>query len=274
MKKKTCTCIIFCLLLFSKAWATDIYVTETGAGRADGSQWEHAFPGTKLERVINAASKGATIRVAAGVYTPKAVSSSFNLRKEVKVLGGYPAKGGSEAERNWETHLTILNGDRLGNDVPGSNANRTDNVQHIIWGTGDISGAVFDGFVLRNGGQDAVPYGGGVYLHLVSNAGNQPVLKNLRIENCRAGAGAGITNESSRKGLQVSANDYIVSIENIRLIGNRTTRAGGAIFNTTADMYMKDIYLEDNYSGTYGGAITNSTSTAEMVNITAINITE
>lgn len=288
--KRTWLLFVVSLLIMPLSQARDIYVSEQGTG--DGSSWAKALSEKDLEKVVNQRypEGGINIHVSEGTYTLSGVSASFQLQKGVKILGGYSAAG--DGTRDWKKHITILNGDIAHND--GVNfTNRLDNADHVVTGSGDLNGALLDGFYIQGGGKGIV-YGGGIYLVGVSDAGTGPLLRNLLIRDCFSDNGAAIANASSRH----IANR--VKIEHIEITGNRATHVGGGIFNTTADMdltqvvirnntavmeygggivnststvVMKDVIVSENTAGNYGGGIVNTTATAILTNVVANNNT-
>lgn len=283
MKKKTYILIFICLLALPQLWAADIYVTMTGAGEEDGTSWENALPGAAngaLVDIINGASPGDNIHVGAGIYKPAAgrISTySFPLKSGVKVYGGYPASPTTGAIQEWKINETILSGDVNGNDADTdlsseNYTNRQDNIYHVVYGTGNISGALYDGFIIEKGHSDGDYYAGGVFFRYVYDAGTEVVLNNILVRDCYGiTGGGGIANAVSRKGELVLGHTVtnIVSISNVTVEKCRTPGYGGGILNTTADMKMTNITVKENYAGAHGGGITNSISTVEMTNITA-----
>lgn len=133
-------------LVAMNVFATDVYVTVSGAGNGSGSDWANAK--NDLGEVLYNASAGTTVHVGAGVYKPtvdyKGNSTAPNIEKRFKlsggvtVLGGYPSTGG--AERNVQENETILDGA----------INDTDTVYTIAYGLLGEQDIVVDGFIFRH----------------------------------------------------------------------------------------------------------------------------
>ncbi len=106
--------IIFALLILfsSHTHAKTIYVNINAIGLNNGTSWVNAF--IRIDSAMINATKGDTIKVAAGIYKPtnnSDVTISFSLTNGVIFLGGYPNTGNpSDAQRNWSNHPTILSG--------------------------------------------------------------------------------------------------------------------------------------------------------------------
>ena len=115
------------------------YVTESGSAEADGLSWASA---TTLSTALSKAKDGDVIYVGAGTYVPDtfiygneftvddsnvttiaeeaswataAAHKAFIIDKNVTILGGYPAAGGSIC--NPETNATVLDGNSVSNHV-------------------------------------------------------------------------------------------------------------------------------------------------------------
>ncbi len=89
----------------------------SAAGNPDGLSWETAYPDFQAGVDAAAASSVDEVWVAAGRYQglfpikiddePRAV---FRMRDNVSVYGGFEGSESSREERDWEKHLTILDG--------------------------------------------------------------------------------------------------------------------------------------------------------------------
>jgi len=146
-----------------------LYVKPDGQG--DGSSWLSPMD---LKTAMDTAIFSDQIWVAAGTYKPTDNgdrSISFDLKKDVRLYGGFSGNESSIEERNWHLNKTILSGD-IG--VEGDN---TDNSYHVVHGFGSselpiTETTVFDGFVVEYGNSD--DDGGGLYLRHAS-----PFVKNV-----------------------------------------------------------------------------------------------
>jgi hypothetical protein len=148
-----------------------LFVNASAAGEGTGLSWQDAF--VRLEKALQVAAQSwlqsREIWVAVGTYRPAGPggdrNATFQLLNGVAVYGGFPSGGGTWAQRDWRTNVTILSGDLNGND--GANfANNTENSYHVVTGSGTDSTAVVDGVVISGGnaGSSAGMNGSGLYL--------------------------------------------------------------------------------------------------------------
>ncbi|MCE9613511.1 MAG: autotransporter-associated beta strand repeat-containing protein [Lentisphaerae bacterium] len=116
---------------FQRAWL----VKPASSGLADGSSWANAC--TLTYALSQTAGE---IWVAAGTYTPAAQASSFTLKANMPMYGGFAGTETLRSERNWTNNVTILSGE-LGNP-----ADPADNVNRIVIGVAD---GTLDGFRIQ-----------------------------------------------------------------------------------------------------------------------------
>ncbi len=144
--KKTRTLALLLTLLATDAFAATIYVKQGGTGA--GTSWTDAAG--NLKTVIDNASSGDKIWVAAGTYKPTTTTDrtiSFVMKNGVEILGGFPATGNPMlADRDWLAFPTVLSGDIGG-------AGSADNAYHVVLNNanGVNSTAVLDGFTITGG---------------------------------------------------------------------------------------------------------------------------
>ena len=280
MKKKLITSVFLFVFgcICNMANAADYYVIAgTGTG-GTGSSWTDAMVGTSgLKTAISNALYGDVIHVAAGEYKLTSVSDAFTLKMGVKVLGGYPAAGGDSRDR--DANPTILSG-----QFSGTGTSTSQRVYHVIIGTGDISGGLYDGFIVEKGGNSnygsttvsptSNGYGGGVILYNITNAGTEPVLNNMLIRDCMAhnGGGLAIVNNSS-----TPVNPTPVKVTNLEVATCTTyidtSTDGGGIVVEKANVDFENITVQGNGAHRGSGLAINSSSNAVLKNITAINNT-
>jgi len=142
--KKLIPLAILVLCVCQAAHATIRYVRASGGSNtAPYTSWASAS--SNFQDAINASSAGDYVYVAAGTYLP-ASGQSFSMKEGVKILGGFPAAGGSLAQRDWKIYSSILrgNGSRVFANI--------DN--------GLTAEAMLDGFTIEGG---ASTFGGGMY---------------------------------------------------------------------------------------------------------------
>lgn len=172
------------------------YVKPSATGLGDCSSWANACT---LQTALTNASSGDEIWAAAGTHKPTSGTDrtiSFVLKSGVAVYGGFAGTETARSQRNFETNLTILSGDLLGNDnanVALDEPTRADNSYHVVVGGGIDS--VLDGFTITAGnanGEYAFPCdqmcGGGMF-----NIGS-PALANIIFRDNAAHNGGGMFN--------------------------------------------------------------------------------
>ncbi len=105
---------MLCVLSFAPVLAVQaasqvLYVNASAPAGGNGSSWGTAFQ--SVQTAVTAASSGSQVWVAAGTYTEPAVSYTNILMKDgVSLYGGFAGTETSLSQRNWTTHLTILQG--------------------------------------------------------------------------------------------------------------------------------------------------------------------
>lgn len=133
---KTRLSILLLLLVILSANAQNKYYVDAKSGAYSGRNWNLA--NNDLQGMINKASPGDTILVAAGIY-----KGGFFMKEGVFVLGGFTANIKNPAERIFpgeaifESQLSILDGD---------------GIQRVVTQVGDFATPTYwEGFVVRNG---------------------------------------------------------------------------------------------------------------------------
>ena len=96
-----------------------------------------------------------------GTHTPgSARTDTFALKSGVGVYGSFAGTETSLEQRNWETNVTTLSGEI------GDLDDNSDNVYHVVTGSGLDSSAMLDGFTISGGnanGASPDDRGGGMY---------------------------------------------------------------------------------------------------------------
>ncbi|MEE4602885.1 MAG: InlB B-repeat-containing protein [Desulfobacteraceae bacterium] len=248
-----------------------VFVNADALGANNGSSWADAF--VDLNNALAIAQTGDEIWVAEGVYLPGTERlSSFQLKQNVSLFGGFKGHETSINERNWKENETILSGDINGDDV--GIENNTENVFHVLIGAND---AVLDGFIVTGGhANGSYPhfYGAGVY-----NWPASPIISNCKFINNRAEAGGGalffvnsnpiidkclfIDNYGQMGGaIDNEASDTTISNcifnGNVADNGGTTVGYGGAIFiDEGSNVQIANCTFAGNRTNTYGGAVCN-----------------
>jgi predicted outer membrane repeat protein len=218
-----------------------LYVDHDATGANDGSSWFDAYQ--YLEEALSAANSGDEIWVAEGTYKPyiwkcllmippqcfpvESRIATFQLKNCVAIYGGFAGSETSRNQRNWMVHKCILSGDI------GTIGDNSDNIYHVVTGSGCDSTAVLDGFTITGGNADesSPPYysGGGMY----NNSGSP-------------------------------------TVSNCKFINNSAKTYGGGMYGTKSAPKVTNCLFIDN-SANYGGGMNNDEE--EIVNMTAPVVT-
>lgn len=219
---------------------TAVRVSPIGDDRNTGSSWGLAKH-TVQAAIDTAGTTGGEVWVMAGTYYER-----VSLKSLVYLYGGFEGTETNRSQRNWTTHLTVLDGSRQGSVVT---------VTHLgPW-------AAIDGFTIQNG---QAQNGGGIFC---TNA--SPLIANnvIRINVSTNGSGGGIY-----------ANGSSSVVANNRFQGNLTTGDGGAVYITarlvSAAKIINNVFVSNtatnNSNGCRGGAI-YCDAAAEIINNTLLN---
>lgn len=227
---------------------TPVFVDPSAASFGDGSSWTEAF--ITLNSAFDAATPGDTIWIAAGTYTPSGGADRddyFVFPTGVRVYGGFPAGGGDFADRDAETHLTALSGQR--------GTNPAANHYHAATAVDLDRTAFIDGLTFRDGNADGlVTYaedsGGGLYL---SNC-------TLTIRDCRFVENSG----DNGGGLSIAGGAPLVA--DCLFEENEATNGGGILLSNT-DATLLNCRIRGN-TADFGGGIHFLTTpgTATLIN--------
>ncbi len=256
------------------------FVNAAATGANTGDSWANAF--TDLRNALAIAKESSQIWVAAGTYKPDtangAAASTFLIRENLQLLGGFAGTETRADERDPAVHETILSGDLNGNDLPDDfSTNREDNVATVLTVGSNITHETWlDGLTISNGQADddgvnpdpqrsggglhsigspkvsrcrfrqnhAAFYGGGAYF-------NYTGVQTLEIKDClfaennaTRGAGLNIDNASS-------------TVSDCTFLDNKTTQHGGGMrYGTVVDsqsVVVKNCFFEGNQSSFGGG---------------------
>lgn len=206
------------------AFAATFYVDATVSPGGDGLIWCTAkqFIHDALPLAVGPSDE---IRVADGIYYPDTGGTqvdndrtmTLDLQNDVAIKGGYAGCGGAGGGdfRDFIIHETTLSGDiNQSGDFAGNSYN-------VVRSTGTMSSAVIEGFTIRDGRADGVPFpldvGGGM-----NNNGGSPTVTSCKI------------------------------------IGNRSTGDGGGMFNNQASPTVTDCEFRDNQANLDGGGLFNN----------------
>lgn len=281
--------LVSCTLLLATAVATSaqtvIRVDSTATGAGDGTTWVDAF--SNLQDALDAVVPPAQIWVARGTYvpdqgaaqTPGDRSSTFNLRSDVGLFGGFlglthsMGRETSLQQRNWQAHVTVLSGDLSGDDGSGVEESNSENSFHVVTAGNTNAAAVLDGFTITGGNADGVfssleARGGGIYC-----VSAHPTIVNCLIRRNSGRFGGGMSNEQSNPTITnctFDFNDALTyysgagifnrfsnpTITDVSFVAN-TARAGAGIYNEWSDPIVTRCRFVENIAGWFGGGMWN-----------------
>lgn len=225
----------------------DIYVKSGGTG--DGYSWEEA---TSLENALDIAVSGNTIHIAAGTYLPANPVTggdpadqgdlTFEMRKYIRLKGGYPADAAEGAEADPASHKTILSGDGSSYHVVTVTAPRSEGQKVVLEGLtishGKASGTASS--VAINGVDFRRDYGGGV---IIGNA-TVDILDTDIVDNSSDKFVAGL----------YAFGESVVTIKRSRVNNNISAGNGGGAWINSSTAYVSDSEFNANEaSGTAPG---------------------
>ena len=283
--------LFFSLGIFNASTAQVVYVKHDAAGTNDGSSWANAY--TDLQMAIDS-STATQIWLAAGTYKPGGASptdsSSFTLRNNLAIYGGFNGTETDLSQRDYMTNETILSGDMAGDDVDNDfDNNRTDNVRHIVMITEDVNvGVVLDGLTFVGGNTDGADgmddnrrgagilmrgkatvrnctfrqnygyFGAGVYPR--DSAARGAVIDNCIFINNAGDSGVGV--------LVAGALDVVISNCTFQ---NNFANDGAGLYATRSSLKVSNCNFTDNTANSFGGALFSYTSIIQILDSEFIN---
>ena len=250
------------LLCAASAMAAGTYRVNAAstASTPTGLSWANAF--SDIQAGIFAADQagGGEVWVAAGVYTNQSPNSmAVDMAENVHIYGGFAGTETARSQRNWVTHITVIDGENTSQGATGAN------------------NATLDGFTITRGYSGFS--GGGMY-----NTGTAPVVANCIFSNNKAYSDGGamennsasptvinctFTNNEALNGYGGAIGTYLGSPAVSRCVfsGNTAKFDGGAVYNTVGAPTFTNCLFTTN-TGVHGSAVYNSNSAALLVNCT------
>ena len=204
-----------------------VYVDTDATGNNNGSSWADAY--SSLEDALNnGIAETSEIWIAEGTYTPHATdytkSFIFNIA-DLKVYGGFNGTEITLADRDLQTHHTILSGDLNGDDtgVAFSGNGRSENSYHVVQIT--ANNILLDGLHVEDG--NARGTGSRAFSAAVSilSTVSAVTFKNCEFNKNVSSSGGGVL----KVGFTVDANFVI---ENC-ILNNNLSRFGSGIYVLT-----------------------------------------
>ncbi len=223
-------------------------VTPTGAAynplTTNGQGWAKAI---NLQAALGAAVAGDQIWVAAGTYKPGAArANTFTLKSNVPLYGGFAGNESNLAARNFTTHLSILDGDVLGNDNPvvtTGDANRNENNERVV--TSTTANTTIDGFTIQGGNTLGLSSDGGGFN--IANGTSSTISNMIFRANTAINGGA----------LFINAGNPTVT--NVTFTNNASTSSGAGLFSMgSATPTLSNVNFTNNTCGNGGGIYVNS----------------
>ena len=255
------------ICLSTSLFGDTIFVDTDATGTNDGSSWTDAY--LHLQDALDEASIRDDIWVAVGSYFPDKGanqtegdrSSTFQLKREVAIYGGFTGTETLLAERDFVANESVLSGD-LSQDDGLEFANNSENTYHVVTGSGTNFTAILDGFIISGGnanGSNSLIYdGGGLY-----NDEGAP-----SIANCIF-----LSNFADQDGGAIYNMDSSPSLTNCTFLAN-SANLGGAVYNISSSPTLTNCTFQNNSTfGTFGegGAINNFSSSPTLTNCSFLN---
>lgn len=230
------TSLIFLIVFFlNHICSSQTYVNLNASGTNDGSSWENAF--TDLQSALDQ-TETSEIWVAEGTYYPPEQEGmrSFICSHSAAIYGGFSGTETQIEERNYESNLTIIDGDIEGDDVTDLMLNRDDNAQHLVYFSGIENSVAIDGFILRNGATSFVDNdieielrGGAIYSQ-----------SELTVLNCR------FENNIAYRGGAICVDQSPALIENCSFNNNMSIAQGIVLFDNCDGPMVFECSFENN----------------------------
>lgn len=251
------------------------YVTANASVNGKGQSWE--APAT-LDYALTNAMAGSVIHVAAGTYHPtKALPytseeeivlteehNGFEVKKNVRIIGGYPAAGGEVADAS--VNKTILDGNAKSWHVMVVGAPKVAGEKVEIEGITITNGKniVDNTYAIAYGPEDAQYKIAGNYAAGLALVGTEVDLKNVTVSKNNGTNGAGLFAVGSK-----------INMTNCEVSENVSTGNGaGAWFSSETELVMDGCLIKKNDAGTaivgglYLHATEGKTLSAEIKNTT------
>ncbi|GAB5417526.1 MAG: hypothetical protein Crog4KO_07980 [Crocinitomicaceae bacterium] len=257
------------------------YVNVNATGNNDGTSWTDAY--TDVQDAMTEACDNDTIWVAQGTYFG---NYTWPDGKDLVILGGFDGSETTESQRDWNTNVTIMDGQSTNSVVSISNLSNVSKIDGFTVQNGVNEGAGFRitdaSLIISNMIFDANNTGGynggGLY---VGGASDVQVSASVFSNNVSANGGGiygtttssgsialdscDFTNNSGTVGAALNSNGMDVTIFNSVFESNSATSAGG-IAMSSGELSIEKSVFSNNYASFVGGAISVQLSTFNVSN--------
>ena len=202
-----------------------IYVTQTGAGTKTGDSWANAAVGdlNAVLSIANSLSSKPAVWVAEGTYTGDvAANNAFTMYPGVNVYGGFAGTETTMEERDYASHPTILDGQRM---------------QRVLFQPAaftEATAAVWDGFVIEKGRVYSAN-GAGVYLRQYGTLRNSIIRNDTIISSSKVYGGGVCMDDGTLDNCEIYGN-YVKSTFNGGNCG------GGGVYANNGTITNCDIH--------------------------------
>ena len=243
-----------CLVLLVPAAAADVWYVDkdnTG-GTENGLSWLAAY--TTIQAAVNAAAIYDEVWVVEGVYNGQRANDrgSLVMREWVDIYGGFAGVEEDRDERDWDIHVTIID---------GSTARGGEPAYHVVVGEDD---ATLDGFTITGGnaaGAEDVPTddrvdGGGMHNGMVS-----PTIVNCTFTG----------NSASYNGGAMFNVNCAPTVINCIFTENSCNHGGGAVHNRSSSPTFTNCTFTANSARSGGGIYTDGDSSPTVTDCTFAN---
>ncbi len=243
-----------------------VHVDSHASGANTGTTWNDAL--TDLQDALNLARNAPgvvrEIWVAEGVYRAGTMrEESFELTSNLEILGGFAGDETDKVQRNPTRHVSLLDGDLLGDDGPAF-ANRSDNSYNVVTAAATVDeSCLLDGFWIRGGNADALfsifeshHAGGGLHCGLDA----RPRIRDCVFFDNEAGVHGG------GGGVYTRAGDPVLA--NCRFVGNRALAGGGVFADFSFPLLVNCVFHENLASLYFGGGMAASHGGPWLANCT------
>lgn len=270
--------VMFMLPTRSVQAAGMVYRVKPGglSSGACGDTWANSC---SLQYALSLSQSGDELWVAAGTYKPTTSTDrviSFNLKRGVRVYGGFAGSETLRSQRDPVINTTILSGDI------GVAGDSSDNSYHVVYGVSLGDNSVLNGFTIKAGNANgASPHnlGGGMYCY----ACTATLSRLIFVENYAALLGGGLYNKQSTltlinvvfsqnsSGKDSGGHNNLRStliLTNVSYTGNSALGRGGGLYNYESSATLTNTSFNNNSAQDIGGGLNNYSSVVQMIGAT------